>query len=99
MIPPTRKEKKMRLGNKSVLIKDHPLGKLVAEIWDRELISRGYPITVNVCSLPQETYDEIATIIDRESETFFEPFCPWEFENLRNAWNYQARHKKGTHHA
>ena len=74
-------------------IADHPLGKQVKSVWDRELKARGYEFDVHVYSLPKKVHSEIVSIIDREVESWFENRSYWETSNLRNAWNYQARHK------
>lgn len=78
---------------KSVLIKDHPLGKLVSETWNEELEKRGFDKEMNVCDLPDKIYKEICKIIDEKVEHWFEGQDLSTQKNHRNAWNYQARHK------
>lgn len=78
------------MGAEWVSIIDHPLGYIVHKVWEEELDKRGYPKGTYTYSLPKEVYEEIATRIDRFAESFFSN--SWDIPNLRNAWNYQARH-------
>ncbi len=79
----------MKLGNLTVAIADHPLGKEVKEAWDRELSLRNYDKDMNVCELDDKTYKEISTIIDRQVAPWFRDIPWWEKENLKNAWDFK----------
>jgi len=82
----------MMYQGKNIKIADHPLGIIVQQEWDKWLEKLGYPKDINVYELPEYDYKFICVRIDRATENWFENASYVEFQNLRNAWNYQGRH-------